>query len=200
MILEREQGQIKPFKCDILWVSDIIPAANRFGELWTLFTDVNVTDMAARLRAHPPLSGSKKMIQQRPQQRRKHMRYHAFSSEMCQTSMKTMSSQNYPTMEYIWKFHTHPRLKQTKEYKRQNQGPVSEIDASVKTDYILHILWFFINESTSIELNFLPFKLNSYWIYRQCNQLLELWTNLYFNIENYNIVYFCVHHWGLTVF
>lgn len=103
-------------------------------------------------------------------------------------------------MEYIWKFHTHPRLKQTKEYKRQNQGPVSEIDASVKTDYILHILWFFINESTSIELNFLPFKLNSYWIYRQCNQLLELWTNLYFNIENYNIVYFCVHHWGLTVF
>lgn len=61
IILEREKGQTKPFKCDILGVSDIIPAANRFGELWTLFTDVNVTDMAARLRAHPPLSGSKKM-------------------------------------------------------------------------------------------------------------------------------------------
>lgn len=35
-----------------------IPEVKRFGELCTLFTAVSVTDIAARLRAHPPLSGS----------------------------------------------------------------------------------------------------------------------------------------------
>lgn len=41
----------------VVWLV-AIPEANRFGELCTLFTAVSVTDIAARLRAHPPLSGS----------------------------------------------------------------------------------------------------------------------------------------------